>query len=427
LGYCIDAKIIPASIRELNWEGNLEGNGDLTIGSKGNVFTGTLKSGRYGFSDKSLMFDQLQLRYEKEALVVRAKTKIEDQPLWGVFQIDFGKESCGLVKIYDNPKAEGMRFVFTTQSGKISWESIEGSCYGISCHLNKSTKRKIPQATVLSGELKINDNQIYALLPAGIQQGLENFKFGSGYNWQGDLILWQEANRGFQASGILRGSEFELFGYRFYRLEGVLEANLERLTISDIKIDDPAGAVAIKKIELKKEEQWQLNIPQIVVKQLQPSMMQKVSGEPQTVKPFTIKNFIMKDIRGKLGDKSSLEGSGHLSFANQFKKESSIFDVPLEMIKKIGLDPGLLTPIQGELDVELRGDKFYLLSLQNSFSDGNRAEFYLSPHTDLSYIDLDGKVHIDLNMRQEVMLKVTEAFTLTIRGTLDKPRYGLQY
>ena len=135
----------------------------------------------------------------------------------------------------------------------------------------------------------------------------------------------------------------------------------------------------------------------------------------------------MSEIRCRIGDKSTLEGSGRLSFVNQFKKEASIFDVPFEMIKKVGLDPGLLTPIQGELEMELRGDKFYLLSLQNSFSEGNRAEFYLAPSKDLSYIDLDGKVHIDLSMRQDVMLKITEPFTLTIRGTLDKPRYGLQY
>jgi hypothetical protein len=97
------------------------------------------------------------------------------------------------------------------------------------------------------------------------------------------------------------------------------------------------------------------------------------------------------------------------------------------MIKKIGLDLGILTPVQGELDIELHGDKCYLMALKNAFSDGNRSEFYLAPSKELSYIDLSGKMHIDLKMRQDVMLKITEPFTLTIRGTLEKPRYGLVF
>jgi hypothetical protein len=199
------------------------------------------------------------------------------------------------------------------------------------------------------------------------------------------------------------------------------------MILSNLKIEDGAGVVGIRKIELNRKADWEFSIPQILVRQLQPSLLHKIGAEQPVVKPFTIKNFTLTDIRGRLGDKASLEGSGHLMFVNQFKKEASILDIPLEMIKKIGLDLGLLTPVQGELQMELRGDKFYLVSLDNSFSEGGRAEFYLSPEKNLSYIDLEGKVHIDLKMRQDVVLKITEPFTLTIRGTLDKPRYGLNY
>jgi hypothetical protein len=211
-------------------------------------------------------------------------------------------------------------------------------------------------------------------------------------------------------------------------LEGGLEANLERILLSNLKIGDPAGTIGIKKVELVHEEDWSLFIPHIQIKGLQPSLMRKIGVEEERPpKPFMIKNFTLTDIRCRLGDKSSLEGSGHLLFVNQCKKESSLLDVPLEMIRKIGLDPGIMTPVQGELQLELRGDKFYLVSLDNSFSEGGRSEFYLPVGRDLSYIDLGGKVHIDLRMRQDVVLKITEPFTLTIRGTLDKPRYGLQF
>ncbi len=427
IGHAIDAKMVSPLFKEFEWEGNLEGLGDLVFSSKGTTFQGSLKAGRYSYKGKSLNFDQLQIHIEKETVMVRAKTKIEDQPLWTTLQVDFAKEPFGVLKLFDHPKADGLKLLFITQNGKLNWESVQGSCYGLSCQLTKNSKRKIPAASTLSGQIKVNGSKLSALLPEDMRQKFENFKIGGGYEWHGDLVLWQEGPRSFQANGALRGAEFEVFGYRLHNLEASLEATSDRIVISNLQIDDPSGTIAIKKIEIQKQEDWELSIPYITVRQMQPSLMRKTSGVELEIKPFTIKNFVMKDIHGKLGDKATLEGSAHLSFANQFKKESSILDTPIEMIKNIGLDPGILTPVQGELEMELRGDKFYLVNLQNSFSEGNRAEFYLSPNKDLSYIDLDGKMHINLNMRQDVVLKITEAFTLTIRGTLDKPRYGLQF
>jgi len=332
-----------------------------------------------------------------------------------------------VLKLFDHPKSEGLKILFTTLNGKVVWESVQGSCHGIDCQLTKNNKQKIPLAILLSGRVKLDGNSLCSLLPKDVRDELEPLKMGKGYEWQGDLILWQETKRGFQMNGILKGNEFEAFGYQFRHLQGNLEVTPEHIFINDLKIDDPAGIIAIKKIELSKNGKWTLYIPQIFAQHWQPSLMYKIGIDQQVTKPFTIENFILSEIRGELGKKSSLEGSGHLTFANQYKKESSLLDIPFEMIKKIGLDPGLLTPVQGKLEMELCGDKFYLLSLQNSFSEGSRAEFYLAPGKELSYIDLDGKIHIDLKMHQDVMLKITEPFTLTIRGTLEKPRYGLQY
>ena len=285
----------------------------------------------------------------------------------------------------------------------------------------------MPLGSVLTGSIAIDANLLRPLLPKTLKAPLESLKMGNGYRWQGDLVLWQDSKRGFQANGVLSGHEFEFLGYRFRDLEANLEAAPNRLDLTGLKIDDPAGSIDIQKMHLSKTDKWRLHIPQVLVRNLQPSLMHKIGVENPTVKPFTIKNFTLSDIHGDLGDISSLQGLGRLHFINQFKKESSIFDVPLEMLKKIGLDPGILTPVQGEIELELHGDKFYLMSLQNAFSEGGRAEFYLAPTKQLSYIDLDGKIHIDLKMHQDVMLKITEPFTLTIRGSLEKPRYGLQY
>jgi hypothetical protein len=188
LGYAIDAKLVPAACKELEWEGNLEGSGEL----QGKIFQGTLKPGRYGYAGKSLPFEQLQVRYEKELLIIRAKTLIEEEPLWGALQLAFTKEMNGALKLFDNPKSDGLKILFSSQAGNFAWDSIQGSCYGLSCNLSKSSKRKVPQATVLTGEVKVDGSRLIPLFPKEVREGLQNIKFGSGYEWQGDLVLWQE-------------------------------------------------------------------------------------------------------------------------------------------------------------------------------------------------------------------------------------------
>lgn len=427
LGYAIDAGLLPTSLRELDWEGYLEGSGELKVSSSGPLFHGTLKPGRYGFKEKSLSIEHLQVRWENQLLSIRAKTQIEQQPLWAALQVDCSQEPFGMLKLFDHPKAEGMKCLFHSANAQWTLDSIQGSCYGLNCSLVKTEKRTASTVAALTGEVQVDGNRLAHLLPKEIRDKVQQFQFGNGYLWEGDLHIAPDDKLTFTASGMLKGKNFELLGYRLRKLEATLQASPQHIVLTNLKIEDAAGSAVIPKIALNKEEEWHLDIPRIQIRQLQPSAMRKVNANASELKPFIIEHLTLNAIHARLSDISSLQGTGSLQFVNQFKKEVSILDIPLEMIKKIGLDLGLLTPVQGEVQMELRGDKFYLVSLDNAFSEGERAEFYLSPERDLSYIDLSGKVHIDLRMRQDVVLKITEPFTLTIRGTLDKPRYGLQF
>lgn len=420
LGHSIDAKIAPAWLQEIQWEGNLEGSGDFKRTPSSYLFQGSLSPGRYGFDGKDLPFEQLQVRYEKDIFTLKAKAQIQQEPLWASLQVDLAKEPYGVLKLFDHPKSEGLKIHFKTTQTRGLLQSIQGSCYGLTCSLTKSGQRSVSHATVLTGEIQLDGNALCPLLP-------QAFRFGKGYQWQGDLVLWNEAKKGFAANGVLSGKDFEALGYRLHRLHAEMEATPERICLSQLRIEDPAGSVQVKKIEISKADAWNLNIPHISIRGLRPSLMEKIDSERGELKPFMIKDFTLTDIRGQLGKIDSLQGSAHLTFVNQFKKEASVFDAPVEMLKKLGLDLGILTPVQGEIQMELHGDKFYLISLDNAFSEGDRSEFYLAPQKNLSFIGLDGKMSIDLKMRQDVVLKITEPLTLTIRGTLDKPRYGLQF
>jgi len=90
----------------------------------------------------------------------------------------------------------------------------------------------------------------------------------------------------------------------------------------------------------------------------------------------------------------------------------------------LGLDPGLLTPVMGEADFVLLHGRAYFTSLRNVFSEGKRSQFSLSPTADSAYLSLTGDWHVDLAMKQNVVWKVTEDLILSIRGTLEKPKYS---
>jgi hypothetical protein len=143
-------------------------------------------------------------------------------------------------------------------------------------------------------------------------------------------------------------------------------------------------------------------------------------------KPFLIRNLVFENIQGDLGDLASFTGHGSFNFTNAYKKEFSIFDTSLELIKNLGFDPGLFTPVSGHVFCQLKNGNLCFSDLKNTYSEGNRSQFYLAPDFEPSYISLEGDVCINLRMKQDVVLKFGEPFALSIQGTVDNPKYRLK-
>ena len=415
---------VPTLLEKVEWPETIDSVLDVQKKGKEWMCRGRLKEGKYGLMGHKLDLSQLGFNYEKGLLKCFTKTQVGVKTLFATL-CSTCEEPQGYFSLSDSSELSGMRFSFKTGKEGLEWEKVQGSCLGITADLHAKEAKKIPGArTFLSGQLAMDFSELKGLFP---KESIERFKVGKGYQWQGDLILWKDPKRLFQMKGEIRAKDFELCGYRFARLFAGCDMHPDLILLSQVELEDDAGTLQIKKIELAKKENWELSIPLISIREWHPSSMKSLDTESKGDKPFLIRNFTLSGIQGILGKKESLQGRARLTFTNAVKKESSLLDTPLEIIKNFGLDSGLLTPIQGELEFDLHGDRLYLTTLKDTFSEGKRSEFYLAPGRSPSYIDLDGKMHIDLKMRQEVMLKVTEAFVLTIRGTLDNPRYGLQF
>ena len=133
----------------------------------------------------------------------------------------------------------------------------------------------------------------------------------------------------------------------------------------------------------------------------------------------------MQNIFMEMGSRDSLTGEGLLNFTNAFRKENSILEAPLDILKDLGLDPGAFTPVSGEVACQFKEGKLYLTEIKNTFSEGKRSQFSLATQRADSFIDLQGNLSIYLEMKQHVLLKIAEPFILAISGSLEKPRYEI--
>jgi hypothetical protein len=289
--------------------------------------------------------------------------------------------------------------------------AIRGACSGVDIDLVRSRD-------LFSGSVHLDMARLAPLLGESWTRAVGALGMGGGYVLEGEFA---PATKAF--TGFLKGEQVEFLGCIWQELLAQAVLSPERVQIQNISFADPAGRLFVKRLDI---ENGALSIPLLQVQEARPSAFRSAVGRTRTPKPFVLARLSVQNVQGNLEDPASLTGKGHLLFTNADRKEASVFDLPLEVIKRIGLDPGLLTPAAGEVFFVLQQGRCYLSSMHNTYSEGKRSQFYIEPERSPSYIGLDGTLHIDLKMKQNVLLKFTEPFTLSVRGTLDKPRYSLK-
>lgn len=384
-----------------------------------------LKDGKYWFGNKEWDFSQICLLYDSSIFTLTAKTRVALADLFLFCKMDFTSTPLGMIKLQENPKKEGLKILFLPSKEEISWESCQGSLYGLDVQLRKEASKKVKNTDVLVGNIKIDGKEIIALVPEELQERVKKWKVGSGYELEGSLNLKKEGPELLQFIGQLKGKDFSLFGYEFKALLSDAEITPSSITLKNLSCDDEAGHLQIKQIKLTKDiDQWTLDIPLVQAKDLRPSVMHKIDAENRPVKPLTIKNCTISGIKGVLGDLKTITGKGSLNFTNAYKKEYSLLDLPFEMLKDLGLDFNMLTPVIGEANFVISLEKCVLTDLQ-AFSESRRSQFFLH-ESEKSYLDFDGNLHLDLKLKQDVTLKIAEPFTLNVRGKLEKPKYMLR-
>lgn len=344
-------------------------------------------------------------------LKATCKTTLQETPLYLQLQLDHTHELLGMLKISDLPKNPGIKCYFKSD---LQWESIKGAITGLEVDLAKTS------AEMLSGAAKLDFAPLAKFLPFEQRSIIEKLQLGAGYELDGDLDLGSG-----QFKGTLKGNEFEVMGFRFEQFQAFIHWSAREGVITQCAIDDPAGHLFIKQLHFNDEGSWHCHSPLIYMRDFQPTLMQEIGAKgDKKIKPLIFKRISIYNLDGTVNDLTSFTARGQLHFTNIFKKEFSILEVPLEMIKTLGLDPGLFTPVYGEIDFQLRQRKIFLTQMSNTYSEGKRSEFFLQENG-ASFLDFDGNLNFNFRMKQHVVLNLTEPFTLTVRGNIEKPKYNL--
>ncbi len=365
------------------------------------VFQGPLSQGSYENDLFMLKGKEIQGMYEKGILHFQSKLHLNEKLIQAkghFFALEGGRGTIHL--------DQRLKLTMATFSDV---SRIEGEFLGIDCSLVK-------KGMSYDGSIVIKTSDSLA----------ELFKKPEWKQFQN--ITFQGALSPSASRGTISGESATIKGYLLDHLSASIDYLPTRCEVRQIKIEDPAGKITIKECLATRshpKKSWEISIPQIRGQMLEPSLIRHIDTTPKNRKPFKVRQLTFENIQGILGRPLTFTGRGAFYFTQKEKRDASLFDLPRAFLKEWGLDLALLSPVRGSATVELKQGKILFTSLHDTFSDGDHSEFYLA-ETEPSYIDFNGNLSLNLRMKQYVAIKLVEPFTVSVRGTWEKPHYTLR-
>ncbi len=368
------------------------------------ILQGPLTQGAYKNDLFTLKGRDIHALFENEILHFQSRLHLNDTPFKAkghFFPLEQGR---GAMLLTEGERR--MELTFRTFS-EIS--TIEGQLFGIDCSLSK-------KGALYEGRIKVvSSDPIAAIFNQPQWNQIQNIEL-SGRMTPSSF------------TGTISGDDVMIQGYLLNHLEANVDYHPTLLEIRQLKIEDKAGKLDVKECLCTRShplKAWEIAIPHLRGQHIEPSLLRKIDEVPGNPKPFQIRQLTLTDIKGIAGRPLTFAGHGSLYFTQKEKRDPSLFDLPRAFLKDWGLDIALLSPSRGTATIELKQGKIVISSLIDTFSDGDHSVFYLAEN-EPSYIDYSGSLFLNLRMKQNVALKLVEPFTLSVRGTWQKPLYTLR-
>lgn len=333
---------------------------------------------------------------------LNSECNLGNAPFWVALELAYTR--AGVLTFSENAFTSGIQSCFTIGPSNCNISTIKGQACGLAADLEAKDRNH------LFGTLQIDVTQCASFVPF-IEQLIQPLQLEANLIYQGEISSEK-------CTGLLQADHLRIKGFSVEKFSAGIELSPKEIQIHDFKLFDRAGSVFAKTMRCKNIHEWELWIPEVEINSLHVDHVLKKS------KSFIVEG-VVKDIQAQLSNLRTLYALGQCRFQS-FQKDRSFSKVPLDILSKIGLDLRSLMPVEGELEFKIQQNRCYLTRLAKASSKNGRYQLALSEKKNhASYIELDGSLFIDLNLKQKKLLKVVDSFTFTIRGTLDQPKYGL--
>lgn len=362
---------------------------------------GDLKQGNLLLEEQPINHQNTTFSLENTHFTLQSELNLGEKPFWGTLQFEYDK--AGTFEISDKPLQSGLKGCFSIEANECKVDTIKGKACGLTANLEAK------EANNLQGTLEINISDCASFIPL-LEKIRQPLQMEADFIYQGEI-----SPQG--CRGLLQADQMEIKGFSIDKFSAGIEFFRKELQIHEFRLDDQAGSVFAKTMSCKNLDSWELRIPEVEIKQLQLNHVVK------NAKPFVV-DALIKDVQAQLSDLETLHALGQCRF--QYSQQDQFFEIPLDILSKIGLDLRSFMPVEGELEFTIQQSRCYLTQLAKTFSRDGHCTFALAKKKkSASYIGFDGSLSIDLHLKQKKLLKLINPFTFTIRGTLDHPKYNL--
>lgn len=387
----------------------------------------TLKDGQYFFNGHGLDLKRFSLLYDSSELNLQSACTLYGKEYWAILSMNTQTVDQGALILMEHAQAkESLVFHWQRRaSGSIELCSIKGGLSGLTVDLERMNDPKGD----FNGSVDVDAKRASHLLPYAIKEWTDRLSIGKGYRLQGHFNFGQGLEE-LVFHGGFQGQNFSVGGMEFESLssEAIIEPN--HISIHHFNIQDKAGKCSIETVNCHKQEgKWRIDIPKVEFQDLRMSHLKKgmhfSKKAKSSFRSLIIPQLELAGISGILGEKRTFIGKGELRFTNLPPKNliSNLLMIPTEITARIGLDLSLLVPVRGTISYEIREGKIHFLNLDNMYSEGKHSRFYLAKGTP-AYLDFDGHLNLKIKMKQyNLLMKLAELFTVTVKGTLFKPTY----
>lgn len=308
------------------------------------------------------------------------------------------------------------------EKGGYSYQSLKGKWEDIEANLASNAKGD------LKGSLTLDLGKSVSCIEGTLANYLRNWNVGGKVMLTG-LFSPAEQLSNWAFKGRVKGRDVEWKGYRVDTVDAKMEIEPGQIAIENGDITDEAGKGWVSEgAVMLSGDTWMFSFPSVELRSFQPSFVRKVIGAERAINPLVIKSATLKDVRGELGDSRSISASGKLHFSNISKKGESAVprNLPVQALRGMGLDGSLFVPASGKLDYLIQGGRVYLRSIEDLISDKGRSQFSPPRNGVMGYVDFDGKVYLDVQVRQNVVRSLSGPINMKVRGNIADPEITIR-